>query len=115
MACKSNPFMNNPTPVEEKRWSKLQVLNPTPNNDRGDRNNELNVTCDRFKTVDMGERMGESMGERTNTFASTNDGKPERIYSSFAAFTKKTEKPKKIFDMEQMTDDALNDEFPSLC
>mgnify|MGYP003631833672 CR=1 FL=1 len=117
MACNANPFMKNPMPVEEKRWSKLQALNPS-------QNNELDVTtCHRFKTVDMGERAGERAGERngerngerTNTFTSSNNGKQEITYSSFAAFTKTPEKPKKIFDMKQMTDDMLNNEFPSLC
>lgn len=110
MASTGNPFLNNPTCVKKKRWSKLQELNPASNEDSSRNNCELNIgKRGRFETVNTIEKID----ERVNTF--TTGEKREKIYSSFISFTKKPEIPPKKFDMEQMTDDALNDEFPYLC
>lgn len=106
MSSKGNPFMNNPVPLEEKRWSNLPE--PIPNSSGEPTLNKYDApVCDRFKT----ERT-DDITDRTNSF--TKGENHERTYSSFISFTDKPKKPEIIFDMETMTEGTLNDEFPSL-
>jgi hypothetical protein len=89
MTSKSNLYVVK-TPVEETRWSKLQGCSEI--SDRGPDSNNYDLKNNTFK--------GGQQQENT--------------YSRFKPFVETPSKPEKIFDMDAMTDETLNEEFPPM-